>query len=373
MDCVEVETLVIGAGVVGLACARELALSGRSVWVLEQHKLIGSETSSRNSEVIHAGLYYPENSLKARLCVEGKRRLYDYAERKNIPYRRSGKLIVATNSAQLETLQSIKSRAIANDVDDIRWVGAEEVNTLEPELNCVGALLSPSTGIIDSHAYMEALKSDAEECGAHILMCQTLLQMRSIGEKGIEVVVEEASGNTYRVIAKDIVSACGLQGDRWLKKSPCFPQDKIAPIYFAKGNYFSLQSACPFSHLIYPVPEPGGLGVHLTLDMSGTARFGPDVEWVDKIDYGVSVDRKVGFVQEIKKYWPGLKEDDLIPDYSGIRPKLTGPGGVADFCVQGEAEHGVKGFVNLTGIESPGLTASLALSREVLALLDRAF
>ncbi len=368
MERVDIETLVIGAGVIGLACARALALTGREVWVLERTDLIGSEISSRNSEVIHAGIYYPANSLKAKLCVEGKALLYNYLQSRNLPYRRCGKLIVATDESQLDLLKVIQTKAIANGVEDLTFLNPEAVSQLESQLYCVGALQSPSTGIVDSHAYMASLKGEAENAGAQVLFKQTVKRLHST-HSGIELLVNEADGTPYLARAKEVVAACGLGGFGWLAASDVFPKSCLKPIHFAKGNYFSLQAKNPFSTLIYPVPEPGGLGVHLTMDMAGAARFGPDVEWVDSLNYQVSSERVNRFYDAIRKYWPDLPEASLMPDYSGIRPKITGVGeDAADFCIQTAAEHGVDRFINLTGIESPGLTASLAIADQVVSL-----
>lgn len=365
MEQVKVQTLVIGAGVVGLACARELANTGREVWVLEANDAIGHETSSRNSEVIHAGIYYPLGTLKARFCVEGKALLYDYLKSRSLPYKNCGKLIVATSPSQQSDLQRIKLQAEANGVHDLQYLSSREALELEPELSCYGALLSPSTGIFDSHSYMAALLADAECDGATILFKQNVIELLSV-DKGICLSVQECSGQKYQVLADEVISACGLHGDKWLGKSNIYPLHVRKPLYFAKGNYFSLQGASPFNHLIYPVPEAAGLGVHLTHNLAGQARFGPDVEWVSAIDYRVTPARADGFYQEIRRYWPALMDGALQPDYSGIRPKLAAEGGLAeDFCIQDAADHGIAGLINLTGIESPGLTASLAIACDV--------
>lgn len=370
MEQVKVQSLVIGAGVIGLACARELANSGREVWVLEAHDAIGHETSSRNSEVIHAGIYYPQGSLKARFCVEGKSLLYEYLKSRNVPYKNCGKLIVATSPAQQTDLQRFQLQAKANGVHDLQYLSSREASALEPALFCHGALLSPSTGIFDSHLYMAALLADAEHAGATILFKQNVLELLS-AEKGICLLVEECSGQKYRVVADEVISACGLHGDKWLANSGIYPRHVLKSLYFAKGNYFSLQGISPFSHLIYPVPEAAGLGVHLTHDLAGQARFGPDVEWVSEIDYRVTPVRAEGFYQEIRRYWPALKDGALQPDYSGIRPKLAGEGSATeDFCIQDASDHGIAGLINLTGIESPGLTASLAIARDVRRRLE---
>lgn len=370
MEQVEVQTLVIGAGVIGLACARELALSGRSVWLLEAQDGIGSETSSRNSEVIHAGIYYPDKSLKARFCVEGKELLYRYLDEHTLPYHRCGKLIVAKDESQRGSLENIKRQAERNRVCDLVLLSAAQVAALEPELQCAAALLSPSTGIMDSHVFMHSLQYEAESQGATLLFKQKVLALLS-ADRGLTVLVQEDSGAQYQIVAKEVVSACGLQGEQWLRETEVFPREVIRPLFYAKGNYFYLQGKSPFSRLIYPVPEPGGLGVHLTLNLAGKARFGPDVEWVSSLDYRVAPERGDKFYHAVRQYWPQLPDESLVPDYAGIRPKLSGPGDAAeDFCIQDVSAHGIRGLINLTGMESPGLTASLAIARDVLDRLN---
>jgi L-2-hydroxyglutarate oxidase LhgO len=355
IDCV-----VIGAGVVGLAVARALANAGREVVVLEADKGIGTGTSSRNSEVIHAGIYYPANSLKASTCVSGKAALYAYCEANGIPHRRCGKLIVATSVEQLKKLEQIKLQAAANGVDDLQWLDPQQVAALEPALRCEGALLSPSTGIVDSHAFMLSLQGDAERAGAAFVF-QSALQGGTIGPDGIRLQVEGCDGEEW--IANTVVNCAGL-GAPTVAASLAGLDPRFVPSqFYAKGNYFSYAGRSEFSHLVYPVPEAGGLGVHLTLDLGGRPRFGPDVEWIDGIDYTVSLDRSERFYDEIRKYWPALPDGSLRADYAGVRPKLSGPGMAAeDFRIEGQAVHGVPGLVNLFGIESPGLTASLAIA-----------
>lgn len=361
-----VDCVVIGAGVVGLAVARALALEGREVLVLEAASAIGSETSSRNSEVIHAGIYYAQGSLKARLCVRGKAMLYDYCGERGVAHRRCGKLIVATSLQQQAQLAHIKERAAANGVDDLQWLTREQAQALEPELECVAALLSPSTGIVDSHALMLALQGDLEHAGGLIALNSPLAQ----AEYRHGAIYLEASDGT-RISARSVVNAAGLHapglGLRFAGLNPaCVPQAA-----YAKGSYFTLSGRAPFSRLIYPVPEAAGLGVHLTLDLGGQAKFGPDVQWVDGPD-DLTVDpaRADGFYAEVRKYWPGLRDGALAPGYAGIRPKIHGPQeSAADFLIQGPLQHGVAGLVNLFGIESPGLTSSLAIGAHVAALL----
>jgi len=359
------DAVVVGAGVVGLAIARELAMAGREVVILDAEDAIGTHTSSRNSEVIHAGIYYPKGSLKARACVEGKHLLYEYCASHGVPHRRCGKLIVATDQAQLEELNSIRARAHANAVEDVDWIAKEEVARLEPELFCVGALHSPSTGIIDSHALMLAYLGDAEAHGA-MLALKSRFERAAVGD-GFEVHV----AGSEPIACNVLVNSAGLRAPTVAKSIEGY-DERLAPgEFYAKGNYYSLTRRSPFSRLVYPVPEPGGLGVHVTLDMAGQARFGPDVEWVERIDYDVDPRRAERFYAAIRRYWPGLPDGALLPGYSGIRPKTAGPGEPApDFHIQGPAQHGVPGLVHLFGIESPGLTASLALADAVLGQIE---
>jgi L-2-hydroxyglutarate oxidase LhgO len=358
-----VECVVIGAGVIGLAVARRLAQAGREVVVLEAAEGIGTVTSSRNSEVIHAGIYYPAGSTMARMCVSGKRALYAYCAEHGIPYRNCGKLIVATTPKETEKLQSIRAHAEANGVLDMQTLSGDAARALEPALNCDAALLSPSTGIIDSHAYMLALRGDAEEAGAAFAFHTPLLRAKVAAGK-IEV---DAGGNSPTTLeCRLLINAAGLDAPTTARRIDGMPPDLVPRAYFAKGNYFSCSTRAPFSHLIYPVPEPGGLGVHLTLDMAGQARFGPDVEWVDRIDYAVDPARSAKFYPAIRKYWPTLPDGALMPSYSGIRPKIVPPAIASqDFLIQGPQDHGVAGLINLFGIESPGLTSSLAIAEYV--------
>jgi L-2-hydroxyglutarate oxidase LhgO len=364
----KVECVVIGAGVVGLAIARRLALAGREVIVLEAAEGIGTVTSSRNSEVIHAGIYYKAGSLMARFCVNGKRALYEYCASHGIPHKNCGKLIVATTPKETEKLQSIREHAQANGVLDMQVLSGEAARALEPALNCDAALLSPSTGIIDSHSYMLALRGDAEAHGAAFAFHTPLLHAKARAGK-IEL---EAGGEAPMTLECDLlINAAGLDAPATARQIEGMPADKIPQAYLAKGNYFSCSARAPFSHLIYPVPEPGGLGVHLTLDMAGQARFGPDVEWVDHIDYAVDPARAERFYPAIRKYWPTLPDGALQPSYSGIRPKIVPPAvATQDFLMQGPRDHGVAGLVNLFGIESPGLTSSLAIADHVAELAE---
>jgi L-2-hydroxyglutarate oxidase LhgO len=358
-----VDCVVIGAGVVGLAVARALALAGREVIVVEAAEGIGTETSSRNSEVIHAGIYYPKGSLMARTCVEGRRRLYAYCAEHGVPHLNCGKLIVATNEAESEKLVEIKGRAEANGVEGMRLLTAAEASAMEPNLHCTAALLSPRTGIVDSHSYMLALQGDAEGHGTMFAFHSPVKSGRVV-EGGVELEVGGTEPMNLR--CRLVVNSAGLHAPGLAKKITGLPSDRIPPAYYAKGNYFTLAGRSPFSRLIYPVPVPGGLGVHITVDMGGQAKFGPDVEWIDDIDYTVDPHRADKFYAAVRRYWPDLKDGALQPGYAGIRPKIVPQGAPAqDFTIQGPAEHGVAGLINLFGIESPGLTSSLALAEQV--------
>jgi len=362
----QVECVVVGAGVVGLAIARRLARAGREVIVLESAEAIGTGTSSRNSEVIHAGIYYAAGSLMARMCVSGKAALYAYCRDHDIPHRNCGKLIVATRPEEVDKLQSIKARAEANGVGDMQLLSGKEACALEPALECQAALLSPSTGIVDSHALMLSLRGEAEAAGAAFAFHAPLLQARVVGE-GIEIDVGGEAPMSLQ--CRLLINAAGLAATTVARRIDGMPLDRIPPAYLAKGNYFSCSARSPFSHLIYPVPEPGGLGVHLTLDLAGQAKFGPDVEWIDSIDYVVDPERASRFYPAIRRYWPGLPDGALIPGYAGIRPKIVPPAvAVQDFVIQGPRDHGVAGLINLFGIESPGLTSCLALADHVADL-----
>lgn len=368
MTTEKIGAVVIGAGVIGLACARELAMHGIETLIIEPHDDIGREISSRNSEVIHAGLYYPPGSLKARLCVKGNRALYDYCTQRGIAHQRCGKLIVATAPDQKNKLIELLDQARTNGVADVRMITREEALALEPQLSCTAALLSPSTGILDSHALMLSLLGDAENHGA-------TLALRSQVTRG-----ETAHGSTLLQItsgdeettlkAKIVINAAGLSAPAIASRVTGLAAQHVPQAYYAKGNYFSLSARAPFSRLIYPIPEPGGLGVHLTLDLGGQARFGPDVEWIDSIDYSVNPRRADGFYAEVRKYWRELPDNTLEPAYCGIRPKITDRHAAsADFLIQGPEAHGVPGLINLFGIESPGLTSCLPIAEHVCALL----
>jgi L-2-hydroxyglutarate oxidase LhgO len=362
-----VECVVVGAGVVGLAVARALARGGREVLVLEKERWIGSETSSRNSEVIHAGLHYPKDSLKARFCVAGRDLLYAYCGARGVPHRRLGKLTVACREAELPILEGVWRKAAANGVTDLEWVGGNEARDLEPELSCLRAFLSPSTGIVDSHALMLSYEAELETAGGMVVLRAPVLAGRTDG-RGFSL--EVGGAEPMRLDCRLLVNSAGVHAPTLARRIAGIPAAAIPRAYFARGVYFTLSGRAPFRRLIYPVPEPGGLGVHLTLDLAGQARFGPDVEWIDSVDYTVDPRRGERFYAAIRNYWPRLKDGALQPGYAGIRAKISGPAEpAADFLVQGPAEHGVPGLVNLYGIESPGLTASLAIADHVASLL----
>ena len=359
-----VDCVVIGAGVVGLAIARALAMAGREVIVLEAEDAIGTATSSRNSEVIHAGIYYPEGSLKARLCRAGRDQLYQYLNEHGIDYARCGKLVVATIDAELEPLRAVESRARGNGVEDIRWIGADEAIGLEPHLTCIAALISPSTGILDSHAYMLSLQGEAEDHGAAIAFLCPVLGGRA--ERGT-ITLDVGGDQPMELACRTAVNCAGLGAQGVARSIQGMPPETVPPLHYAKGNYFHLSGRAPFERLIYPVPGAAGLGIHYTRDLGGQGRFGPDVEWIDAIDYQVEPSRADSFYAAIRRYWPALPDDALTPDYCGVRPKLQAPGEpAADFMFQGPETHGINGLINLFGIESPGLTASLAIADTVV-------
>ena len=367
-----VDTVVIGAGVVGLAVARALAMAGHEVVVLEAESAFGTVTSARNSEVIHAGLYYPTASLRATLCVRGKQLLYAHCASHGVPHRRCGKLIVATQADELPALERLQASAAANGVLDVQGLSAAQARALEPALACVAALLSPSTGIIDSHGLMLSLLGDAERAGAMLALCAPVRGGR-ITPRGIELVVgsSDASQPETHLLARQVVNSAGLNAPALARLFDGLPADKVPQDHLAKGCYFTLSGRAPFSHLVYPAPGLSGhLGVHLTLDLGGQARFGPSFKWVDAVDYSVDAADALGFEAEVRRYWPGLPAHALQPAYAGLRPKISGPGQpAADFRIDGPAWHGVPGLVNLFGIESPGLTSSLAIAEVVLASL----
>ncbi len=362
-----VDCLVIGAGVIGLAIARALARAGREVIVVETENAIGAGVSSRNSEVIHAGIYYPTGLTKTHLCVEGKAMLYRFCSEYGVPHRRCGKLIVAANESEIVGLAALEARARANGVVDLVWLSGAEARAREPKLKAERALLSPSTGIVDSHALMLALWGDAADYGAAIALATPVVSGRAQRDG---IIIETGGGETTRLMAAHVVNAAGLGAQALARTIQGVPVDTIPALHLAKGSYFSCSVPSPFSRLVYPMPRDGGLGVHLTLDLAGQARFGPDVEWVDTINYDVDPRRSESFYAAIRTYWPDLPDGALQPAYAGIRPKIARPGGSStDFLIQTEAEHGVRGLINLFGIESPGLTASLAIAQRVAKLV----
>jgi len=369
----QVDAVVIGAGVVGLAVARALTQSSRlgveELLVLESQEAIGMGTSSRNSEVIHAGIYYAAGSLKAQCCVQGRQQLYAYAQERGIPHRRCGKLIVATEPSQIAQLDAIVRKAQANGVDDMRILSRAEAQALEPALQCEAAILSPSTGIIDSHAYMLSLQGDLEQ-GGGMVVCHSPVASARCERDGTVLLMADGSALKARIV----INSAGVYAPGLAARFEGMPAQHVPTAYYAKGNYFTLSGKAPFSHLIYPVPEAAGLGVHLTLDLGGQAKFGPDVEWVDDPEQlAVDPKRCRDFYAEVRRYWPALADDSLLPGYAGIRPKLGGADQPAsDFVISGPDQHGVPGLLHLFGIESPGLTSSLALADRVVASLEAA-
>ena len=363
-----VDAVVIGAGVVGLAIARALAATGMETLVIERRRKFGEETSSRNSGVIHSGIYYPTSSLKAQLCVRGRELLYEYCRTRGIAHRRCGKLIVAQGT-QIPALEGLHAKGIQNGVTDLAWLGADQVRVLEPLVRCSAALLSPSTGIVDVHELMTALVGDVESQGGFLALNSTAREIRRT-RTGIELKVLSGDEETT-FTARLVVNSAGLGAVDLTRRVGGYPGAAIPNAYFAKGNYFSC-SGRPFEHLVYPMPNEAGLGIHATIDLDGSVRFGPDVEWVAGIDYSVDAKRAPEFCASIREYWPDMPQDGLQPAYSGIRPKIVGPGEkAADFLIAGPREHGVPGLVNLLGIESPGLTAALAIGEYVSLIGQR--
>ena len=370
-----VDCLIVGAGVVGLASARALAQAGHEVVVVESAGSFGTGVSSRSSEVIHAGLYYEAHSLKARLSVRGKALLYDYCEAKAVPFDRTGKLIVATSAGDLPQLRALLDRARSNDVMDLVPLTPDQAKGFEPELTCAAALLSPSSGIVDSHALMTALLADAEAAGASLAVASPFVGATPSQGRWI---CRTGGDAEFEIESRWLVNCAGLRAQSVARTIDTFPVEAIPAQHLAKGHYFSLAARAPFARLIYPLPSDGGLGVHLTLDLGGQARFGPDVEWlpegldVDDLDFRVDAARAGSFYAEIRRYWPALPDGALQPAYSGIRPKLSGPGRpAADFRIDGPEAHGCPGLVQLFGIESPGLTASMAIAEEVASIVCR--
>ena len=363
----QADTAVIGGGVIGLAVARELAMRGMEVFVLESEPSVGAHTSSRNSEVVHAGFYYTPGSLKARLCVAGRRALESYVAQNDVGYRRLGKLVVATSDEEGAALEGYRARGVANGVEGLEIIDASQAHALEPEVRCVRALWSPATGIIDSHGLMTALRADLERKGSHVVLRSPVKGGR-VRDGGIELAVGGESPATVRF--KRVVNAAGLWAQSVASTLEGMPSSAIPPTYFARGHYFVLDRPSPFHHLVYPLATRDFLGVHVTLDMAGSARFGPDVEWVETVDYSLDESRLAAFEAAIRRYWPALPDRALAPGYVGVRPKLGPPGAPPhDFVIQGPAEHGVPGLVNLFGIESPGLTAALAIAEAVASFL----
>jgi L-2-hydroxyglutarate oxidase LhgO len=358
----DIDCLVVGGGVVGIAVARALTLAGLQTILVEREPRVGTATTARNSGVIHSGIYYPQGSLKARLCRRGRDLLYAYAEARGIPHRRCGKLIVAASEGEIGALETIAARGAANGVDDLEWLDRDRIATLEPDVAARAALFSPSTGIVDVPALVDALASDAVEAGAIVACSSSLLSAR---RRDGHLVARVQSGTETLVRCRFLINAAGLSAPDVARVIEGIRHDSIPVPRYARGVYFSYVGRTAFRHLVYPVPEPGGLGIHLTLDMAGGVRFGPDVEWVDGVDYTVDPSRKPSFLASIRRYWPSIDPDRLQPDYAGIRPKIAGPGEDADFMIQTVAEHGVEGLVNLMGIESPGLTSSLAIAEVV--------
>ena len=367
-----VDCIVVGAGVVGLAIAREMALQGHETIVLEREHAFGTISSARNSEVIHAGIYYPPNSLKAKLCVQGNRMLYEYCRTHQVTTHACGKLIVATSRSQADALQALLFKAQQNGVPDIKLITAKEAKLLEPDLECDAALLSKSTGIVDSHGLMLSLLGGFEDAGGMIAYQASLLHAKAMGEHATQGFTVQVGGLAEMQIAcKVLINCAGLSAPAVAQRIGGLGREHIPKAYFTKGNYFSLMGKSPFRHLIYPIPEPGGLGVHLTLDMAGQAKFGPDVQWLDidqeeQIDYTVDAQRGDAFYAAVRQYWPNLKDNSLQADYSGVRAKIVPPNEPAgDFCFQGPNDHGLSGLYNLYGIESPGLTSSLAIAQHL--------
>jgi L-2-hydroxyglutarate oxidase LhgO len=372
----QVDCVVVGAGVIGLAVAREMALQGRETILLEREAAFGTISSARNSEVIHAGMYYPTNSLKAELCVQGNRLLYEYCRSHQVSTNPCGKLIVATDEAQMDDLQAILYKAQANQVPNVRLLSQAEAIALEPRLKCDAAVLSPSTGVVDSHGYMLSLLGGFEDAGGMIAYQSPLISAKPIGpnaSNGFELVIGGVDGMQSQT--KLLINCAGLSAPAVAKQIEGLDPASIPKAYFAKGNYFSLSGKSPFSRLIYPIPEPGGLGVHLTLDMGGQAKFGPDVEWLEideerQIDYAVDPQRGDHFYAAVRRYWPELKDGSLQADYSGVRAKIVPPNAPAgDFYFEGPGQHQLDGLFNLYGFESPGLTSSLAIAQHLEGMI----
>ena len=363
----QVECAVIGAGAVGLAIARRLAMAGREVVVLEAEKAFGTHTSARNSEVIHAGIYYPTGSLKARLCLAGRKALYPYCAGHGVNHKRIGKIIVACDKSELPGLAKYKQQAEINGVDDLRMLTAGELGEMEPEVRCVAGFLSPSTGIVDSHGLMLSYLGDAEAHGASLALASPVIAGRA-GNDGI--LLEVGGAETLTLNCMTVINAAGLQAQAVSRSITGIPPQTIPPTWYAIGHYYTLSGKAPFRRLVYPVARQDWLGVHVTVDLGGQVKFGPDFAWIDRIDYRFDTGREPAFYKAIRRYYPGLKDGALQPGYTGIRPKIAGPGEpMPDFVIQGPREHGIAGLINLYGIESPGLTSSLAIADTVCGLL----
>jgi len=360
------QVLVVGAGVVGLGIARAIALAGHEVIVAEAESAIGTVTSSRHSEVIHAGLYYPTNSLRARHCVRSRRMLYDYCATRGVPHRKTGKIVVASNDSELKRLDEIYRQAQINGCENLALIDAAAVKKLEPEVFCVGAMNSPETGIIDSHSYMLALRGEIEDHGGAIALNTRIERLVRI-QAGWEI--HFGAGET--IVVDAVVNSAGLGAQALARATDGYPQERVPKLALAKGNYFSYAGRPVFKRLVYPTPVPGGLGTHVVLDLGGRMRFGPDVEWIEQENYDVDPGRAAAFNGSIRKYWPALPDNSLIPDYAGIRPKLSGKGEPQlDFIIDAPKDHGVPRLVMLFGIESPGLTSSLSMGEEVAGYLS---
>ena len=363
-----VDCIVIGAGVIGLAVARRLALAGREVIVLEKAEGIGTETSSRNSEVIHAGHYYATDSLKAKLCVAGNGAMYRYCAEHHIPHKRLGKIIVATDQDEIATLEKYVKQGAINGVHDLAWITPAQVREMEPNVHCVAAIHSPSTGLVDSHSLMLSYQGDLEGAGGTVVFHSPI----ESGEVSSDGVILNVGGKEPMTIQSDLVVNCaGLYAQDIAKTIKGIPPETIPKLYYAIGHYFTVTGKPAFTRLIYPVAVAGSLGLHVALDLAGQVRFGPDIEYIDRIDYGFRTSLSVKFYDSIRRYYPDLKDDSLQPGYTGIRPKLHGPGTpAADFVIQGKRDHGIDGLINLYGIESPGLTSSLAIADYVYQQLE---
>jgi L-2-hydroxyglutarate oxidase LhgO len=360
------QVLVVGAGVVGLGIARAAARAGHEVIVAEAANAIGTGTSSRNSEVIHAGLYYTTNSLRARHCVPGRRMLYQYCAERGVPHRKTGKLVVATSEPEIEKLEQIHKQALINDCENVELIDDAAAKRLEPAVSCVAAMLSPETGIIDSHRYMLALHGEIEDHGG-VVALNTRIERLVKQASGWEV--HFGGGDT--IVVDAVVNAAGFGAQTLARATEGYPQERVPKLVFAKGSYFSFSGRPVFKRLIYPVPFHGGLGVHVTLDLAGRMRFGPDIEWIDEENYDVDPRRGDVFYASVRTYWPGLPDNSLVPDYAGIRPKVSGQHEPQmDFVIDAPKDHGVPRLVMLFGIESPGLTSSLSIGEEVAGYLS---